>query len=95
MSENNSLISFCETYSLRNMVTEPSCFKNPMKPTNIDVVLTNRKEYFTKTTLIETGLSDYHKMTVTCLKQYFKKLPPKNVFYRNYKTFDVNVFLNT
>ena len=34
-------------------------------------------------------------MTVTCLIQYFKKLPPKNVFYRNYKNFDVNVFRNT
>ena len=51
--ENNSLLSFCETYSLRNMVREPKYFKNPMKTTNIDV-LTNRKEYFTKTTLKET-----------------------------------------
>ena len=76
------------------MVTEPTCFKKTTKPTNIDVVLTNRKEYFTKTTLIETGLSDYHKITATCLKQYFKKLPP-NVFYRNYRNFDVNVFRNT
>ena len=93
--ENNSLLPFCETYFLKNMVTGPTCFKKPMKPTNIDVVLTNRKEYFTKTTLIETGLSDYQKMTVTCLKQYFKKLPPKNIFYRNHKNFDVNVFRNT
>ena len=29
------------------------------------------------TTVIETGLSDLHKMTVTVLKTYFKKVPPK------------------
>ena len=67
--ENNPLITFWKIYDLRNMVTEPTCFKNRVKPTNIDVILTNRKEYFTKTTLIESGLSDYHKMAVTCLKQ--------------------------
>ena len=27
-------------------------------------------------------------MTITCLKCYFQKLPPKNVYYRNYKLFD-------
>ena len=34
-------------------------------------------------------------MTVTCLKRYFKKLPPKNIFYRDYKEFDTNQFRNT
>ena len=67
MNDIERKITLCETYFLRNMVTEPMCFKKTIKPTNIDVILTNRKEYFTKTTLIETGLSDYHKMTVTCL----------------------------
>ena len=34
-------------------------------------------------------------MTVTCLKRYFKKLPPKNIFYRDYKKIDTNQFRNT
>ena len=92
--ENNPLLDFCETYSLKNIVNAPTCYKNPSSPTTIDVILTNRKESFCDVTVIETGLSDFHKMTVTCLKRYFKKLPPKTVFYRDYKHFDVNLFRN-
>ena len=93
--EQNPILDFCETYTLKNIVNQPTCYKNASSPTSIDVILTNRKECFCDTTVIETGLSDYHKMTVTCLKRYFKKLPPKSIFYRNYKTFDVSVYSNT
>ena len=70
--ECNKLIHFSEVYSIKNLIQEPTCFKNPRHPTCLDLVLTNRKEYFQNKTIIETGLSDYHKMTVTCLKTYIK-----------------------
>ena len=41
---------------------------------------------------IETGLSDYHKMTITVMKSVFKKLPPHLMTYRDYKRFNVNLF---
>ena len=41
---------------------------------------------------IETGLSDYHKMTVTVMKSYFKKKEHGTVNYRSYKKFNVNIF---
>ena len=37
---------------------------------------------------VETGLSDFHKMTVTVLKRYFKKKDPINITYRDLKYFD-------
>ena len=37
---------------------------------------------------IETALSDCHKMTVTVMKEYFKKLEPITIIYRDYKGFD-------
>ena len=37
---------------------------------------------------VETGLSDFHKMTVTVLKRYFKKKDPITIFYRDLKSFD-------
>ena len=37
--------------------------------------------------MVETGRSDFHKMTVTILITYFKKVPPKVVSYRDYKNF--------
>ena len=88
----NKLQEFCETYNLKNIVKEPTCFKNPKHPTCIDLILTNRDKSFHDTKVIETGLSDYHKMTVTCLKRYVKKNPPIEVNYRNYKTFDEMLF---
>ena len=36
---------------------------------------------------METGLSDFHKLTVTGLKSYFKKLKPKKIMYRDFKNF--------
>ena len=37
--------------------------------------------------MFETGLSDFHKLTTTVLKQYFPKPKPKIVNYRDYKNF--------
>ena len=77
----------CEN-ALTSFIDKPTCYKNPSNPTYIDVILTNRKNTFSNTSVTETGLSDNHKMTITCLKCYFQKLPAKKVYYRNYKLFD-------
>ena len=37
--------------------------------------------------MFETGLSDFHKLTTTVLKQYFPKPKPKIVNYRDYRKF--------
>ena len=70
------MTEFCETYNLTNLIKEPTCFKNPLNPSPIDLLLTNRAMPFKTSTTIETGLSDYHKMTITVMKSVFKKLPP-------------------
>ena len=49
-------------------VKEPTCYKNVQNPSSIDVMLTNRKGSFQNSMVVETGLSDHHKMTVTVLK---------------------------
>ena len=75
-----------------NLIKEPTCFKG--SPSCIDLIITNRKPYFKKTCLIETGLSDFHKLTVVSLKSQILKAPPKRKLYRDYKTFDENNFNN-
>ena len=42
---------------------------------------------FQSTLIIETGLSDFHKLIVTVLKVKHEKIPPKVIHYRDYKTF--------
>ena len=43
---------------------------------------------FSNTQVIETGLSDFHKINLTVLKMLFTKQKYETVFYRNYKKFD-------
>ena len=83
---------FCELYSLENLIKEPTCYKNPNNPSLIDLMLTNRKNYFCNSTTIETGLSDCHKMTVTVLKTFIKKKGPRIIKYRCYKNYNERSF---
>ena len=76
---------FCDSYNLKNLIKEPTCFKNPSNPSCIDLMLTNSNRSFQNSLNIETGLSDFHKMTVTVLKTTFPKVKPKIILYRNYK----------
>jgi len=86
------MINFCSIYNLKNLVNEFTCFKNPKNPSCVDLILTNKPRSFQNTRTIETGLSDFHKMTVTVLKTIFKKLPPKSVSYRDYNHFSHQIF---
>ena len=56
---------FCETYNLSSLIKVPTCYKNPEKPSCIDLILTNRPKSFQNSSVVETGLSDFHKMTLT------------------------------
>ena len=86
------MIDFCETHTLENLIKVPTCFKNPINPSSIDVILTNRKNSFQNTMAKETGLSDHHKMTLTAFKTFFKKKVPITVNYRSYKNFNETNF---
>ena len=59
-------------------------------PTSIDLILTNRPSYFQRSAVFETGLSDFHLLTITEFKTSFQKGEPKIIKYRHYKNFDSN-----
>ena len=42
--------------------------------------------------MVETGLSDFHRMIVTVMKTSFQRLPPKIRRYRDYSNYDRNIF---
>ena len=83
---------FCNVYNLRNIVKEPNCFKNPDNPSCIDLFLTNHPRCFQNTIVVETGISDFHKMLVTVLKVLYKKQKPKIIRYRKYDNFNNDLF---
>ena len=84
--------NFMELYDLNNPVCEPTCYKNLHKPSCIELSLTNKIQgnlYFWGIYTFETGLLDFHKIFVTVIRTYFKKMKPKNIIYRSYKTLKI------
>ena len=81
-----AMSEFCWTYNLQNLVKDPTYYKNPSKPTCIDLILTNLPKSFQHTQKIETGLLDFHKLTLPVLI-VFPRLKPNIVNYRDYKGF--------
>ena len=90
-SESHTL-NFLETYNLKNLVKEPTCYKNPQNPSCIDWILTNRSSYFKNTKAIDIGLSDFHKMILTSFRFQYEPGAPKVKYYRAYKHFNEQIF---
>ena len=63
--DNSYIADFCDTYDLRSLITEPTCYKNPENPTCIDLILANDPFSFQNSCVLGTGLSDFQKITVT------------------------------
>ena len=54
-------------------------------PTCIDLILTNKKVLFMKSTTFETGISDFHKLTTTISRKTISKGNANKISYRNDK----------
>ena len=93
IEENEEVLdNFLCSRDARSLVKEPTCFKSIENPSCIDLFITNSSRSFQNTNVIATGLSDFHKMSVTVLKNTFPKAPPKVINYRDYKNFDEQAF---
>ena len=58
-------------------------------------MLTNVPRSFQSTCIVESGLSDFHMMTLTVMRKSFKKFQPKIINYRSYKHFRNEAFRET
>ena len=88
----NGMIEFCKVYKLKNLVKGAKYYKIPEKPSCIDLIPTNRPRSFHGCHIIETGLSDFHEMTVIVIKMCFKKQGLRVLRYRDYKRFNTQRF---
>ena len=83
-----NISDFMSTYNLKSLVKQKICFKNPDNPSCcIGLILTNSPQNFQDSSVFKMGLSDFHKLITTVLKQYFPKPKPKIVNYRDYRNF--------
>ena len=90
--DNSYMAGFCDTYDLRSLTMEPTYYKNPENPTCIDLISTNHPLSSQTFCILETGLSDFHKMTVPIMKASFQRLQPRIINYRDYRRFQNDVF---
>ena len=69
-----------------------TCFTNPENSSCIDLILTNSTYSFRKFCVLETGLSDFHKMIVSVTKTTFQELKLRIVQNRDCTQFPNNDF---
>ena len=87
-----SMNLFCDLYILKCLVQQTTCYKNPEHPSCIDLFLSNCANHFLKTEILETGLSDFHKLIITATTLKFEKQSPQIVTSQNYKDYKKELF---
>ena len=93
MQEHSMKLSdFLDEFHMKNLVKEPTCFKNPENPSCVDLFITNFHRSFMKTTTSSTGLSDFHKMIITVMRTTFPKSEPHVITYRDCSKFNNDNF---
>ena len=83
---------FCNKFGLESLIKDATCYKNPENPSTIELILTNNPRRFQTSYVIETGLSDFHRMVLTTMKTSFERLKPRVINYRDYKSFENKLF---
>ena len=77
------LSEFLTRYSSKMLVKDKTYFKKPENTRCIDPLTTKNINNFQKSTVVASGLSDFHKMKATVCKTSFQKSKPKEILYRN------------
>ena len=66
---------FADSFNSEHLIKKPTCFE--VSPPCINLIITNRKAYLKKACILETGISDFLKLTAVSLKSQILKAPPK------------------
>ena len=82
------MIVFCESYKLLNRIKQRTYIRNPNNPSCIDSLFTNKLLSFRTPFVLETGMSDFHKITVTVMKMHFPKMKTGIINYRKYRKYE-------
>ena len=70
-NDDDSLRNFTDQYSLKHTTEVPTCFKNPERPTRINLTLTNASRIFHGFCVNEIKLSGFHTLIITAIKTLY------------------------
>ena len=79
------------SFGLECLIKKPTYFQSK-NPSCIDLILTNKKDLFKNSNVLEVGISDHHSLTITTLKSQLVKGNAKTKLYRDYSEFNMDNF---
>ena len=88
----SGLSDLCEVFSMKNIVTCPTCFKGAAGSL-VDVFLTNRPKCFSGFFNVDLGISDYHNCIGVASRMHAPVKIKRNITYRTMKKFNEAKFL--
>ena len=91
-TEQHSLTDLCTLFDLKNTIGHPTCFKTP-RGTVLDVVLVPDRRHLQMSGVVDTGLSDYHRLIYAITKTHAPKPTRRQITYRSFKTLDQEAYL--
>ena len=93
MTKSNALADTLDVFNLRNVVRKPTCFKNVLNPSLLDVILTNTPRRLTSVLNVSLGISDFHNFICLATKMCKPKEQISHIVYRSYKHFNEELYL--
>ena len=66
---------FCQIYNFKNFLYKSTCYKSPTNPLCVDLIITNKLKSFQNSCTLETGLSNFQKLTLTVTETKSTNLP--------------------
>ena len=79
----DAMKSFCQINNFKRLLDKPTCYKKPTNPSCVDLIIINKPRNFQSFCMFKTGLSDFHKMTLTVLQLAFAKQKSRILNYHN------------
>ncbi len=92
LHESNSVSHIYDLFDLKNIITQPTCFKTT-RGTLIDVILSPNRRHIQAQGVVDTGLSDYHRMVYVVTKNHATVSQRKQVTYRSFKNLNEKEYI--
>ncbi len=84
----NQIQESLDVFDLTNLVKGPTCFKNHLPPSGVDVILTTCPRWVSSYYYINIGVSDHHNIIIASTKMHANHHTKKQITYRSYWYFN-------